>query len=46
MEHKVSGAWWDDDKGEWKIKVEPVGKPDQAFYDTGHILINATGVLK
>ncbi len=46
MEHRVQGAWWNDEKGEWKIKIQPGGNPDAAFYDTGDILINATGVLK
>jgi hypothetical protein len=46
LEHRVVGAWWNDEVGEWKIKVQPGDNPEDAFYDTGHVLINATGVLK
>jgi len=46
LDHRVVGAWWNDDIGEWKIKVQPSDKPEDAFFDTGHVLINATGVLK
>lgn len=46
LNHRVLGAWWNDDLGEWKIKVQPGDDPHKAFFDTGHILINATGVLK
>lgn len=44
--HKVVGAWWEEEKGQWKVKIEPQGKPEAAFFDYGHCLINATGVLK
>jgi len=46
LNHRVIGAWWDDDCGQWKVKVQPEDNPEAAFYDFGHILINATGVLK
>ena len=46
MQHRVVGAWWDEEKGEWRVKIQPGENPEEAFYDTGNILINATGVLK
>jgi cation diffusion facilitator CzcD-associated flavoprotein CzcO len=46
MNHRVNGAWWNDETGEWKIKVQPGDDPKDAFYDIGDVLINATGVLK
>ncbi|KAL5338350.1 hypothetical protein BJX70DRAFT_202212 [Aspergillus crustosus] len=41
--HRVSGAWWDDEQGKWKVEVSP--ENGGVFYDEGDILINATGVL-
>ena len=46
LSHSVSGAWWNDKTGKWKIKVTPNGNEKAAFYDECEILINATGVLK
>jgi cation diffusion facilitator CzcD-associated flavoprotein CzcO len=46
LSHRVVGAWWDEELGEWKIKVQPGEDADAAFYDRGDILINASGVLK
>ncbi|KAL2837716.1 putative dimethylaniline monooxygenase [Aspergillus pseudoustus] len=46
LDHSVVGAWWDGGKGKWKVKVQPNRKnEEQAFYDEGDVLINATGVL-
>ncbi|KAI9745058.1 MAG: hypothetical protein M1818_001336 [Claussenomyces sp. TS43310] len=45
LNHRVIGAWWNEELGEWKIKIQPGDNADAAFYDSGHILINATGVL-
>ncbi|KAF2771591.1 putative dimethylaniline monooxygenase [Teratosphaeria nubilosa] len=45
MSHTVSGAWWNEEAGKWKIEVQPNGDPAAAFYDEGEILVNATGVL-
>jgi cation diffusion facilitator CzcD-associated flavoprotein CzcO len=44
--HRVVGAWWNDDTGKWKLKIQPGDAPENAFYDEGDILISATGVLK
>jgi cation diffusion facilitator CzcD-associated flavoprotein CzcO len=46
LSHPVTGAWWQEETGRWKIRVEPDGDPSAAFYDEGEILINAMGVLK
>jgi cation diffusion facilitator CzcD-associated flavoprotein CzcO len=46
LNHRVLGAWWNDESGKWKIKVQPGDSPEDSFFDTGDILINATGVLK
>lgn len=46
LSHTVEGAWWNEETGKWKIKVQPNGNPDGEFYDEGDILINGSGVLK
>lgn len=46
LNHKVLGAWWSDQTGSWTIKVQRNDDPSDTFYDEGHVLINATGVLK
>ncbi len=46
LSHAVSGAWWNEEIGKWKIKVTPNGDEDSAFFDEGDILINAMGILK
>ncbi|KIW85166.1 hypothetical protein Z517_00556 [Fonsecaea pedrosoi CBS 271.37] len=45
LRHAVSGAWWNEETGKWKIKITPNGNEEAAFYDEGEVLINATGVL-
>ncbi|OAL38360.1 hypothetical protein AYO20_02419 [Fonsecaea nubica] len=45
LRHAVSGAWWNEETGKWKIKIIPNGNEKAAFYDEGEVLINATGVL-
>jgi cation diffusion facilitator CzcD-associated flavoprotein CzcO len=46
LNHRVIGAWWNEETGKWKIKVQPGNELDKAFFDEGDILINATGLLK
>lgn len=47
LNHTVVGAWWDDARGQWKVKIQPNDKPEEeAFFDYAHVLVNATGVLK
>lgn len=46
LNHKVVGAYWDEETSHWKVKVEPDGRPEYTFFDYSDILINATGVLK
>lgn len=45
LNHRVVGAWWNEDTGKWRLKVQPGEAPGGAFYDEGDVLINATGVL-
>jgi len=45
LNHRVVGAWWNDESGKWRIKVQPNDDEAQSFYDEGDVLINATGVL-
>lgn len=46
LSHSVAGAWWDEETGKWKIKIEPNCGTQEPYFDEGEILINATGVLK
>ena len=46
LSHLVTGAWWEADKGWWKVKIQPADDPDAAFFDYAEVVINATGVLK
>lgn len=46
LSHRVVGAWWNDDKGQWSVKIQRGDDPNDTFFDHGEILINATGVLK
>jgi cation diffusion facilitator CzcD-associated flavoprotein CzcO len=46
LNHRVLGAWWNDEVGKWNIKVQPGDNAEDAFFDTGDVLVNATGVLK
>ncbi|KAI0136174.1 hypothetical protein BJ170DRAFT_585 [Xylariales sp. AK1849] len=45
LNHEVTGAWWDEEKGQWKVRIQPNDDAETAFFDYGEILINATGVL-
>ncbi|KAL3464645.1 putative dimethylaniline monooxygenase [Aspergillus heterothallicus] len=42
--HCVVGAWWDEERGKWRVKIKP-NEDGEEFYDEGDVLINATGVL-
>jgi len=46
LEHKVVGAFWDDQDQHWHVKIQRGNDPKDVFEDKGHILINASGVLK
>jgi cation diffusion facilitator CzcD-associated flavoprotein CzcO len=46
LNHLVTGAWWEEDKARWRVRIQPNDDPDAAFFDHAEILINATGVLK
>ncbi|KAH8203068.1 hypothetical protein TruAng_002796 [Truncatella angustata] len=43
--HRLTGAWWEQDQNRWKVKVQPNDDPASEFFDYSDILINATGVL-
>lgn len=41
--HKVTGAYWQHDRGQWKVLIEHNG---ETFEDFADILISAQGFLK
>lgn len=44
---KVEGAYWEDDKGEWRVVLSQTG-PDGAvtnFEERCHVLLNGMGIL-
>ncbi|KAI9375098.1 putative dimethylaniline monooxygenase [Aspergillus egyptiacus] len=45
LNHRVVGAWWNEETGKWRIKVQPNDREEESFYDEGDVLINAGGVL-
>ncbi|KAK0363158.1 hypothetical protein LTR91_023303 [Friedmanniomyces endolithicus] len=44
---EVAGCWWDDGKGEWKVKLREIrdGKVVREFGDTCHLLLHGAGIL-
>ncbi|KEF61461.1 uncharacterized protein A1O9_03027 [Exophiala aquamarina CBS 119918] len=42
LEHKVIGATWHEEKGQWEVKIEHDG---QILTDWAHILMNGSGFL-
>ena len=44
--HRVIGAFWEADKGRWRVRIQPHDDPNATFDDYAEILINATGILK
>jgi len=44
LKHQITGATWDDEAGEWEIKVRDLVN-DTEFTDRCHVLINGSGVL-
>lgn len=45
LRHRVSSAWWDEEAGLWKVDIvnQDTG---EIVHDSGHVLINGSGVLK
>ena len=44
LEHAVTGAYWQPEKGEWEVRVR---RPDGTeFVDRCNVLVNGGGVLK
>ncbi len=43
---KVVGCWWQEDKGEWKVKLRETreGQEPREFEETCDLLLHATGV--
>ncbi len=43
---KVMGCWWQEDKGEWKVKLRETreGQEPREFEETCDLLLHATGV--
>ena len=46
LEHKVVGAFWNELDQQWHVKIQKGDNPEDVFEDKGHVLINASGVLK
>ncbi|KAJ5175688.1 uncharacterized protein N7482_001565 [Penicillium canariense] len=43
--HDVVGAFWDEHDKQWHVRIQRGDDPDDVFEDSGHILVNASGVL-
>jgi cation diffusion facilitator CzcD-associated flavoprotein CzcO len=46
LDHKVVGAVWVEQDQQWHVKIQKGDNPQDVFEDKGHILVNASGVLK
>lgn len=44
-QHKVIGAWWDENRGLWDIKVLNLGTGEE-FRDQANFLVDGSGILK
>ncbi|KAI0175567.1 FAD/NAD(P)-binding domain-containing protein [Hypoxylon sp. FL1284] len=42
--HKVVGAWWDEDRGLWDIKVQNL-ETGEEFMDQANFIVDASGIL-
>lgn len=45
LNHRVTSASWDEDKGVWNVSVTNL-LTGQVFVDVAEILVNGSGVLK
>jgi len=45
LNHEVTGAYWDNEKGVWEVHVKNLLN-GTTFVDTAEILINGSGLLK
>ncbi|KAI1149131.1 hypothetical protein F4825DRAFT_469424 [Nemania diffusa] len=43
--HRLTGAWWEPNKGQWTVRIQPNGDRTTEFFDHAEILVSATGVL-
>ncbi|OTA97918.1 hypothetical protein M434DRAFT_91250 [Hypoxylon sp. CO27-5] len=43
-QHKVVGAWWDEDRGQWDLSVLNL-KTGEEFRDQANFLVDASGIL-
>lgn len=46
LQHKIVGATWNEKDQQWHVKVQRGDNPEDVFEDKGHVLVNASGVLK
>ncbi|KAL3463950.1 FAD/NAD(P)-binding domain-containing protein [Aspergillus heterothallicus] len=44
LEHRVVGAWWVENKGQWRVSVENL-RSGKVFDDWCHFLLDGTGIL-
>ncbi|KAJ4247535.1 hypothetical protein NW762_013215 [Fusarium torreyae] len=45
LNHKVVGAFWDEDAQKWHVRIQRGDDPQDVFEDEAHIFVNASGVL-
>ena len=45
LNHEVVGAYWDDDEGQWSIRIKDL-LSGTTFIDYADIFINGSGLLK
>lgn len=46
LNHKVVGAFWDEEEQMWHVKIQNGENPDEIIEDKANIFVNASGVLK
>ncbi|KAI0017643.1 hypothetical protein F4780DRAFT_782145 [Xylariomycetidae sp. FL0641] len=44
LRHRVAGAWWDESKGMWDLKVTDL-ETGRDFRDQAHFIVDASGIL-
>ncbi|KAH7232766.1 steroid monooxygenase [Fusarium tricinctum] len=45
LNHRVLGAFWDEDAQKWHVRIQRGDDPQDVFEDEAHIFVNASGVL-
>ncbi|KAE8146657.1 hypothetical protein BDV25DRAFT_162063 [Aspergillus avenaceus] len=45
LNHRVVGAFWNEEEQQWKVRIQRGDDPGDVFEDAGHVLVNASGAL-